>query len=90
MQVPGIKLSHKSSPNILMTFGTLYDNVTLCKKCVATFWAFFGGGGKLGNFLFHHLVTLDVTRLMLSSDQKQSAGWRVRLLPELNRGRLKN
>ena len=30
-----------------MTFGTLYDNVTLCKKCVATFWAFFLGGGEV-------------------------------------------
>ena len=28
----------------------------ICKKCVATFWAIFGG--KLGNFLVHHLVTV--------------------------------
>ena len=44
LQVLGNKLSHKSSSNILVTFWTIPKNVTLlCKKCVATFWANFGG-----------------------------------------------
>ena len=40
----------------LVTFGLFLIMSPLCKKCMAAFWAIFG---KLGNFLFYHLVTLD-------------------------------
>ena len=60
LQLLGNKLSHKSSPNILLIFGLFLIMSLLCKKCVATFWAVLGG--KLGNFLFQHLVTLISTQ----------------------------
>ena len=59
----GNKLSHISSPNILGTFWATSDNVTLMQKVCGYFLGNFWG--KLGNFLFHHLVTLDV-RLFFS------------------------
>ena len=56
LQILGNKLSHKSCPNILVIFGLFLIISISFKKCVATFWAFLWG--NLGNFLFHHLVTL--------------------------------
>ena len=56
LQILGNKLSHKSCPNILVIFGLFLIITISFKKCVATFWAFLWG--NLGNFLFHHLVTL--------------------------------
>ena len=68
LQVLGNKLSHKSSQNILVTFWLFLIMSLLCKKCVATFWAIFGRK-KLGNFLFHHLVTLVVTMKICPMEQ---------------------
>ena len=46
----------KSIPNILVTFGLFIIRSLICKKCEATFGQLLRG--KLGNFLFHRLVTL--------------------------------
>ena len=57
LQVLGNKLSHKSSPNKLVTFGLFLIMLLLWKsvwKLFGQFWV------ELGNFLFHHLVTLNV------------------------------
>ena len=44
LQVFGNKLSHKRSPNNLVTFWAICYNVTIvCKKCVATFGQFLEG-----------------------------------------------
>ena len=42
LQVLGNKLSHQSSPNILVPFGLFLIMSLLCKKCVATIWAILG------------------------------------------------
>ena len=55
IQVFGNKLSHKSSPNILVTFWAISNNVTIVLKVCCYFLVNFWG--KLGNILFHHLVT---------------------------------
>ena len=51
-----IFLLEESMSITLVTFGLFLIMSPLCKKCMAAFWAIFG---KLGNFLFYHLVTLD-------------------------------
>ena len=56
LQVLGNKMSQKSSPNILVTFRAISYNVTIMYKVRGYFLGNFGG--KLGNFIFHHLVTL--------------------------------
>ena len=53
----GNKISYKSSPKILVTFGLFKIMQLSCKMICATFWALLG---KSGNFLLHHLVTLIV------------------------------
>ena len=57
LQVPGNKLSHKSSPSILVAFWDISNNVTILWKECGYFFGNFGV--KLGNFLFHQLVTLN-------------------------------
>ena len=49
LQVLGTKLSPKSSPNILVTFWAISNNVTIMLKVCGFF---------LGNFLFHQMVSL--------------------------------
>ena len=55
LQLFGNKLSHKSSPNILVTFWAIFNNVSTFYEKV---YGYFLGNFLLGNFLFHHLVTL--------------------------------
>ena len=45
----GNKLSHKSNPSNLVTFGVFLVMSLFCKKCV---------GRLFGHFLLHYLVTL--------------------------------
>ena len=58
--------SHKSSPNILVTFWAISNNVIIMKNVCGNFLGTFEK--KLVNFLFHHLATLIKSLVHTKSD----------------------
>ena len=74
----GNKISYKSSTNIPVNFWTILNNFNFLVKMI---WLFFGQfWEKLGNFLFHHPVTLRQGLLSATSQPQLKS-----LLPTLNK-----
>ena len=51
-------LATKNLTKVDQIFWWLFWSISDCHYYIKSVWLFFGGGGELGNFLFHHLVTL--------------------------------